>query len=77
MPARPILAVLLSAVLLVACRPTPSDDIAYLHREDSIIIQMLVITFVGMGLRMLWRERRLIELLEVALGAEAEEIDRV
>ncbi len=43
----------------------------------TIIIQMLVITFVGMGLRMLWRERRLIELLEVALGAEAEEIDRV
>ena len=38
---RPLLLMLLSALLLVACRPTPSDPIEYLHREDSIIIQML------------------------------------
>ena len=38
---RPLLFVLLSALLLVGCRPTPSDPIQYLHREDSIIIQML------------------------------------
>ncbi len=38
---RPVLLVLLIALLLVACRPTPSDPIEYLHREDSIIIQML------------------------------------
>ena len=40
---RPVLLVLSIALLLVACRPTPSDPIEYLHREDSIIIQMLTV----------------------------------
>ena len=40
---RPVLLALLSALLLVACRPTPSDPIQYLHREDSIIIQLLTV----------------------------------
>ena len=37
---------LLSALLLfggLACRPTPSDPIEYLHRGDSIIIQLLTV----------------------------------
>lgn len=37
---------LLSALFLfggLACRPTPSDPIEYLHREDSIIIQLLTV----------------------------------
>ena len=34
---------LLLAVLLtpIACRPTPSESVEYLHREDTILIQML------------------------------------
>lgn len=40
---RAVLLVILSALLLVACRPTPSDPVQYLHREDSIIIQVLSI----------------------------------
>ena len=28
-------------LMLLACRPTPSNSIEYLHREDTIIIQML------------------------------------
>ena len=40
---RPVLLALLSALLPVACRPTPSDPIQYLHREDSIIIQLLTV----------------------------------
>ncbi|MCH7697863.1 MAG: hypothetical protein IH865_02840 [Chloroflexi bacterium] len=28
-------------LMLVACRPSPSDPVEYLHREDAIIIQML------------------------------------
>lgn len=43
MPWRPLLLILLSALLLVACRPTPSDPIEYLHRDDSIIIQVLAV----------------------------------
>ncbi len=35
-----LLAVLLTAI---ACRPTPSDSVEYLHREDAIIIQMLAV----------------------------------
>lgn len=41
MRVRPVLLVILGALLFVACRPTPDDPIEYLHREDSIIIQML------------------------------------
>ena len=39
------LTLFLLAVLLttIACRPTPSDSVEYLHREDAIIIQMLAV----------------------------------
>lgn len=43
MPTRLVFVAFLSALLLVACRPTPSDPIQYLHREDSIIIQLLTV----------------------------------
>lgn len=38
-------ALFLLAVLIatLACRPTPSDPVEYLHSEDSIIIQMLTV----------------------------------